>query len=96
MHGVEFDPNTPEYKQRQRELEQLERKRKKEQLEERPLRRGKNVRLLQLVLKKLTIFIAIVRQAFRGQMLLRALLAVGTSQQPRMWAAAHGPPGLTT
>jgi len=39
LHGVEYDPNTKEYKQRQRELKQLELKRQRE-LEERPLRRG--------------------------------------------------------
>ena len=41
LHGVEYDPNTKEYKQRQRELKQLELKRQRE-LEERPLRRGKS------------------------------------------------------
>merc|ERR1712029_869282 len=39
LHGVEYDPNSPEYKVRQKELEQLERKREQE-LDQRPLRRG--------------------------------------------------------
>ena len=54
---------------------------------------SKTSRLLQFVLKKIVTILIVVRQAFRGQMLLRAL-TVGTSQ-PRM-GVAHDPPGLTT